>query len=69
MNSSRKEFHLGGRSGLGASESDVRSGNDVAPLDPWVSRSMRKRKTFVILHHQQVLVKHPAVPWLAPPPS
>ena len=41
INSSRKEFHLGGRSGLGASESDVRSGNDVAPWDPWVSRRMR----------------------------
>ena len=46
MNSSRKEFHLGGRSGLGASESDVRSGNDVAPWDPWVSRSrMRTHKS------------------------
>ena len=45
INSSRKEFHLGGRSGLGASESEVRSGNDVAPWDPWVRRSrMRTQK-------------------------
>ena len=65
MNSSRKEFHLGGRSGLGASESEVRSGNEVAPWDPWVSRSMRKRKTFVILHHQQVLVRDAVIYVLA----
>ena len=44
INSSRREFHLGGRSGLGASESEVRSGNEVAPWDPWVSRRMRTQK-------------------------
>ena len=34
------DFHyLGGRSGLGASESDVRRGMEVAGWDPWVNHN------------------------------
>ena len=36
--------YLGGRSGLGASESDVRSGMEVAPWDPWVNHRVRNSK-------------------------
>ena len=41
----RDDFdYLGGRSGLGASESDVRSGMEVAPWDPWVNHRVRNSK-------------------------
>ena len=74
INSSRKEFHLGGRSGLAASESDVRSGNEVAPWDPWGSRRIRtqsrQKKDFRDIASSASSGKASrAVPWLAPSPK